>query len=175
MPVDSTVQIDDVELTTNLNYLQPTGFRILIDRTRYPNLEFFAQSVTHPSVTVNAVELPVRRVTSVPLAGDKITNGSLDISVIVDEDMSAYKEMHSWLERIVNEGETTSLDRMTKNPTYADITVSVLSSHNNTKLKIRYLDCVPTDLGTVELASTGGDAAVITFNCTFRFSRFEII
>ena len=175
MPVDSTVQIDDVELTTNLNYLQPTGFRILIDRTRYPNLEFFAQSVTHPSVTVNAVELPVRRVTSVPLAGDKITNGSLDISVIVDEDMSAYKEMHSWLERIVNEGETTSLDRMTKNPTYADITVSVLSSHNNTKLKIRYLDCVPTDLGTVELTSTSGDAAVITFNCTFRFSRFEII
>tara|TARA_B100001564_G_C20626365_1_gene664895 strand:- start:729 stop:1256 length:528 start_codon:yes stop_codon:yes gene_type:complete len=175
MPVDSTVQIDDVELTTNLNYLQPTGFRILIDRTRYPNLEFFAQTVSHPSVNVNPVELPVSRVSSVPLAGDKVTYGTLDISVIVDENMSAYKEMHSWLERIVNEGETSALERMTKNPTYADITVSVLTSHNNTKLKLRYLDCIPTDLGAVELASTGGDASVITFTSTFRFSRFEII
>ena len=82
MAVDSTVQIDDQELTTNLNYLQPTGFRVLIDRTRYPNLEFFAQSVDHPSVNVNPVQLPVRRVTQVPLAGDKISYGELGMSII---------------------------------------------------------------------------------------------
>jgi|TARA_B100002019_G_scaffold252417_1_gene233361 hypothetical protein len=173
MAVDSTVQIDDQELTTNLNYLQPTGFRVLIDRTRYPNLEFFAQSVDHPSVNVNPVQLPVRRVTQVPLAGDKISYGELGMSIILDENMSGYQDMHNWLERIVNEGETSAGLRDTKNPTYADITVAVLSSHNNTKVQIRYLDCVPTDLGTVALTTTG-DASVLTFNATFNFSRFEI-
>ena len=36
------------ELTTNKNYLQPTGFRVIISRQNYPNLEYFAQGVTHP-------------------------------------------------------------------------------------------------------------------------------
>ena len=42
MPINSTTittQLKDDELTSNLNYLQPTGFRLVIDRTRYPNLE----------------------------------------------------------------------------------------------------------------------------------------
>ena len=50
MPVDSKVQIDSQELTTNLNYLQPTGFRVIINRTRYPNLEYFVQSVSHQAI-----------------------------------------------------------------------------------------------------------------------------
>ena len=64
MPVDSTVQITDEELTSNLNYLQPTGFRVVIDRTKYPNLEYFAQSVSHPGAQLTPLELPVRRITS---------------------------------------------------------------------------------------------------------------
>ena len=45
MAVNSTVQVDDQNLTTNLNYLQPTGFKLLIDRVKYPNLEYFCQGV----------------------------------------------------------------------------------------------------------------------------------
>ena len=44
MPINTTnitTQVEDQELTTNLNYLQPTGFTILIDRAKYPNLEYF--------------------------------------------------------------------------------------------------------------------------------------
>jgi|TARA_B110000908_G_C10267733_1_gene466223 hypothetical protein len=174
MPVDSTIQLQDAELTTNLNYLQPTGFKILIDRTRYPNLEFFAQSVTHPTVGVNPVALPGRRVTSVPLAGDKVTYGDLTITVICDENMSAYKEMLTYLERIVNEGQVSSGERGTKIPTYADISIAVLSSHNNTSVQLRYLDCVPTDLGGINLTSSG-EGAVITFDVSFRFSRLEVL
>ena len=175
MAVDSTVQIQDTELTTNLNYLQPSGFRILIDRTRYPNLEYFAQSVTHPTVNASPVELPVRRVTSVPLAADKLTYSDLSVSIICDENMTAYKEMYDWLQRIVNEGQVSQADRDTKIPTYADVTVSVLTSHNNTAVKLRYLDCVPTDLGSIELSSTAGDTGVVTFDITFRFTRFEVV
>ena len=35
-------------LTDNKNYLQPTGFSVSIDRKNYPNLQYFAQSITHP-------------------------------------------------------------------------------------------------------------------------------
>jgi hypothetical protein len=174
MPVDSTVQIDDAELTTNLNYLQPTGFKVLIDRTRYPNLEYFAQSVSHPSVNVNPVRLPGRRVSQQPLAGDKISYGALVVRIIMDESMTAYKEMLSYLERIVNEGQVSASERKTSIPTYCDISVAVLSSHNNSTTMLRYLDCVPTDLGAVEFQSTTG-TDVITFDVTFSFSRMEVL
>jgi|TARA_B110000046_G_C12855554_1_gene339550 hypothetical protein len=175
MAVTSKVQLTDEELTSNLNYLQPTGFKVIIDRTRYPNLEYFVQSVSHPGASLTPIELPVRRITSVPLAGDKMTFSEVGFDIIVDENMTSYKEMYDWMTRIVNEGQVSAGERDTKKPTYADITLSVLSSHNNTVQKIRYLDCVPTSLGAIEFQSTSGDTTFVTFNASFRFSQFEIV
>lgn len=175
MPVDSTVQIDSQELTTNLNYLQPTGFRVIINRTRYPNMEYFCQSVSHPGATLTPLELPTRRITSVPLAGDKMTFSEVSFQIILDENMTAYREMYDWMTRITNEGQVSAGEAMTKVPTYADITLAVLSSHNNTVQKIQYKDCVPTSLGTIEFQSNTGDTTYVTFDASFRFSQFEII
>ena len=117
MPVQSNVQISDAELTTNLNYLQPTGFKLVIDRTRYPNMEYFVQSVSHPGASVAPLELPVRRITSVPLAGDKMTFTEVSFSIILDENMTSYTEMFEWMNRIVNDGQVSSGERAGKIPT----------------------------------------------------------
>lgn len=175
MPVNSNVQISDEELTTNLNYLQPTGFKVVIDRTRYPNMEYFVQSVSHPGAQLTPLELPVRRITSVPLAGDKMTFSEVSFNIILDEDMKSYREMFDWMTRIVNDGQVSAGQRDTKIPTYADVTLHVLSSHNNTVQKIRYLDCVPTGLGDINFESTAGDTTYVTFAASFRFSQFEIV
>jgi hypothetical protein len=164
-------------LTTNKNYLQPTGFRVVIGRRNYPNIEYFAQGFTHPGASVGVVELPSRRVTSLPIAGDKITYSELSLELILDEDMEGYIEMQSWLERMVNEGHVTANQAVASDivPTYADITVSIQSSHNNQIRQIRYKDCIPTNIGSIQMASTGGDVAYITYTCDFRFSTFEIL
>tara|TARA_B110000977_G_scaffold39468_1_gene52969 strand:- start:10135 stop:10662 length:528 start_codon:yes stop_codon:yes gene_type:complete len=175
MPVNVTTQLTDAELTTNLNYLQPTGFKVVIDRTKYPNMEYFVQSVSHPGATLAPVELPVRRITSVPLAGDKMTFSEVNFTIILDENMTSYTEMFDWMSRIVNDGQVSPRDRGSKVPTYADITLHVLSSHNNTVKKIKYNDCVPTSLGNIEFTSTSGDVTYLTFDCSFRFSQFAII
>ena len=169
-----TTQVSDAELTTNLNYLQPTGFKLVIDRTKYPNMEYFVQSVSHPGASVAPLELPVRRITSVPLAGDKITFTEVNFTIILDEEMTSYTEMMDWLTRIVNDGQVSSSERGSKFPTYADITLHVLSSHNNTTKKIQYKDCIPTSLGNIEFTSTTGDVNYLTFDASFRFSQFEI-
>ena len=59
-------------------------------------------------------------------------------------------------------------------PTTADITLSILSSHNNKTRTIRYLDCLPISLGDMTLETTGGDVQYITYPATFRFSTFEL-
>jgi len=160
-------------LTTNKNYLQPTGFKFIINRQNYTNLEFFAQSVTHPGATVAPLEMPLSRIQSMPLAGDKINYGEMQLDILLDENMESYIEMQNWLERIVNDGQVNS-ESTTKVPTYADITLMILTSHNNNNVQIRYNDCLPTNVGSIQLSANATDVTYPTFTTSFRFSSFEI-
>ena len=65
--------------------------------------------------------------------------------------------------------------RGTTPPTTADITLSILSSHNNQTKQVRYLDSVPTSLGDISFESTASGTEFITFVATFRFSYFELV
>jgi hypothetical protein len=160
---------------STVNLLQPTAFKITIDRQHYANLEFFAQSVLHPAMTLNAIEVPYQRVGSIPFAGDKLVFGEVSAIVIIDEDMNAYVEMYNWMKRLVETNQVNPLDRNDTNPTtFADVTVSVLSSHNNPTRSIKYVDCVPTLLGDVSFEATSGDIEYLTFPVSFRFSYFTI-
>ena len=158
------------DLTTNLNYLQPTSYKITIDRENYPNLEYFAQSITHPGMILNPVEMPFRQVAGVPFAGSSLTYNELSIT--------GYGEMYEWLRRALTVPEVKSLRRnFTKKtiPTYSDIMLSILSSHNNKTKQISYKECVPTSLGDIQFESTATGTEFITFGLTFRFSYFDLI
>ena len=157
-------------LTDNKNYLQPTGFRVIISRKNYPNLEYFAQGVTHPGSTVSPLELNTPRVTSIPFAGDKITYGSLSLDIILDEDMKSYKEMQEWLESTINLNGSSKTDN--NFDPHQDITVSILSSHNNSNVQIRYKDCIPTNISSIALTANTSTVQFLTFNVEFRFSDF---
>ena len=135
------------ELTTNINYLQPTSFKLVLDRTNYPNLEFFCQNVTHPGMLMTAVEVPYQKIQGVPFAGDTLTFNELSANIILDEDMQGYTEMYSWIRRILD---------------------------NNTTKQIQYRECVPTSLGDIQFESTSTGDTFITFNASFRFSYFEL-
>jgi len=160
------------ELTTNKNYLQPTGFRVIMSRQDYPNLEYFAQGVQHPGSTVSPLELGTPRITSIPLAGDKITYGSLTMDIILDEDMKSYKEMQGWLEDTINLNQTSNAEA-SFNP-YRDVTVSILTSHNNPNTQILYKDCIPTNISSLQLTANTTTVQFLTFNVEFRFSSFEL-
>ena len=163
-------------LTDNKNFLQPTGFKVSIERSKYGNLEYFAQSVIHPGATVAITEMPVPRIRNIPYAGDAIDYGQLDIELILDEDLKSYTEMQNWLERIINEPNLTRREAESQgtDATTADITVTILTSHNNANLRIKYNDCIPTSLGQITFASTGSSVSYITFGASFRFRDFEI-
>ena len=171
-----SVSVDNsISAVTGISYLQPTSFKLSIDRKHYPNLEFFCQSILHPSMSLNAVEVPIKRLGSLPFAGDKLTFGELTVIIIVDENLNAYTEMYNWMDRLVDTNDVSPLNRTeTAPPTYSDITLSILSSHNNTTRTIRYIDCIPTSLGDMALESTSGDVQYITFPVTFRFSYFQL-
>jgi len=172
------VEVSNVSSSTglnNLNYLQPTAFKLTIDRKHFQNLEFFAQTVLHPNLTMNPIEVPYQRISSIPFAGDKLTFSELTCMIIVDENLNSYTEMYNWMNRLVVTNERSPINRKEDiPPTTADITLSILSSHNNKTRTIKYLDCLPISLGDMTLETTGGDVQYITYPATFRFSTFEL-
>lgn len=154
-----------MDLTPNKNFLQPTGFCVIIERS-FGNLKFFAHTVSHPGATGAAAEMAVPRVQRLPLPPDTINYGELTISLILDEDLTCYKEVLDWMEGITYG---------TRETTYHDIQVIILTSHNNSNVTIKYKNCIPTQVGNIELTSTAGDVTYLNFDATFRFTEYEII
>tara|TARA_E500000178_G_scaffold352602_1_gene416403 strand:- start:644 stop:1192 length:549 start_codon:yes stop_codon:yes gene_type:complete len=173
-----SVNVSDVTPTSglnNLNLLQPNAFKLIIDRKNFSNLEFFAQAVIHPDISVQAADVAYQRISSIAMAGDKLTFGELSAMIILDENLNSYIEMYNWVNRLVESNDRTPINRdVAKPPTYCDITLSILSSHNNQTRKVKYIDCVPTGLGNISFESTSGGEAFITYPANFRFSYFEI-
>jgi len=166
-------------LTENFNYLQPTSFKLVIDRKNYPNLEFFCQSITHPGMILNPVELGIPRLAGLPIAGESLTFNELSTNILVDENMNGYEEMYNWILRLVNTNmggnRYPGVSTGGSIPSYADITLSILSSHNNQTKQVRYIDCVPTALGDIQFESTADGQTFITFAATFRFNYFKLV
>jgi hypothetical protein len=163
-------------LTDNINFFQPTGFRVTIDRKNYGNIEFFSQSVQHPSVSLDAVPQPIPRITSIPQPGDALSFTDLSVIMLLDEDLNSYKEMYSWMVRLVQTNYKGPDARVTEGtpPSTADIIVTALTSHNNSNVQFKYYDCLPTSLGDISLESTTTETQ-LTVPITFRFSYFEIV
>ena len=163
------------ELTSNINLLQPSGFKITIDRKNYPNLEFFAQSVSHPSIVGDAPQ-EYYRGQRFPATPSALTFGDLSVTMLVDEDMNSYTEVQEWLYRLVNEDDISAIEAKKNGvaPTRCDVQVSILTSHNNVNKSIVYRDAFPSDIGEMQLEVTAGETNFITVPVTFRYTRFEI-
>ncbi len=160
------------DLTNNINPLQPSGFKITIDSDEYPNLEFFAQSIQHPSVNGEGQEFNFRGgpVKTLP---DKLSFSDLSVTILIDEDLNSYTEVLNWMLRNVDSNEVNATD--TGINSRCDITVSILTSHNNVNKQIKYVDAFPSSLSDLTFEPTSGDQTYITCSATFKYSYFEIL
>ena len=98
-------------------------------------------------MTLTPGELPFRKVRNIPLPGGSLDFGEFSASIILDEDMKAYLEMHDWMRRTIDAPLKGPLDRDDADiPSTADITLMILNSQNNKTKSIRYLQAMPTNL-----------------------------
>jgi lipid A disaccharide synthetase len=95
--------------------------------------------------------------------------------VLVDENMTSYVEVYNWLESLVVTPSNNKNKIIADDENVVDITLSILSSHNNVVKKIRYIDCVVTNIGTLLLEASGTETPVITFPVNFKISYFELV
>ena len=183
---------------TKLDYAAATQFKFNI--TKLPKVEFFCTSVNIPGITLGETsqDTPLK---TIPIPGDNLTYGSLNVDFMIDENLENYREIHGWLtglgfpknhiqfETFVNAGS----DRFpTSNATansreagkvddvgfdvgaqYSDATLSILSSKNNPILEVRFRDLYPTSLSGLSYDQQAGDTSYLTGTVSFSYLIYE--
>lgn len=149
-------------LTKNLNPLATSdGFKITFHRA--PNVEYFLQSFSIPSMSVNeTVVLRPQRDAHVP--GDKLVYEPFTVTMLVSEDMDNFKEVYNWLEKSVMTNNSNEL--------YDDVTVHVLTSKNNPNKKIIFHNTFPISIGNLAFSVQEAEVVYGTVDVTFRYDYF---
>ena len=177
-----------------LDYSSPTQFRFMINQL--PKVQFFTTAANIPDLSLGEAVIPTPY-KDIPIMGDKITFGNLDVSFIVDEYLENYVSIHNWIIGIgfpknrqqfssfrsdtsnnPTSAKTVSTDRV-GNATpdrgmYSDATLTILSNKNNPIVEVRYSDMFPVSLSGLSYSQDATDVTYQTAEISFRYKLYEI-
>ena len=78
----------------NRNFLSPVGFKFNLSKA--PKVDFFSQSVSIPNISLG-VAMQTSYLKDIPVPGDKMDYGDLDISFFIDENLENYLQIEKWM------------------------------------------------------------------------------
>jgi hypothetical protein len=150
--------------TLNKNFLSPNGFRLIIDRQEFADVEYFCVNSALPTVSSGAISQAYRNLQST-FAGDKVEYAPFDIRYMVTENMENYVSLFNWL---VSNSNTEQLK-------LADMTLNILNSSNNVIRQVRFVDAFPVSIGQLDFLSQNTDVEYIIGDASFSYSHFYFI
>lgn len=160
---------------TNVNFLSPLGFKFQIKKA--PNISFFVQSVTLPSLQAGNPNVPTPFI-RMPLAGDHMEFGDFSITFKVDEDLESYLEIYNWMVGIGKPDAYEQYKQLSIKPDgegiYSDLTLTILNSSMHAKHEVVMIDAFPTFLSELTFDSRMSDVDYVEATATFKFRKFNI-
>ena len=191
------VQVNSLQRQpTELDYADPTKFAFKI--MKLPTVEFFITQANIPGVNLGESIFPTP-LKQIPVQGDDLTFENLEISFLVDEKLTNYRELHQWLVGIgfpkarsqfssfksenadafptnnqvkgeaTNTGVATGTQAM-----YGDATLTVMTSKNNPIMEVRFSDLYPVSLSALQFDQQLTDTTYLTASCTFTYKLYEM-
>lgn len=155
------------------NYLSPLEFKILIKRL--PNVEFFTQRASIPSISTTPIQQPTR-FNPVYTTPDVVSFSNLDLSFIVDEAMKNYMEIFNWIISTANVESHDKFRQLRASPEglFSDISIIILNSKKNPNIEVKYKNCFPISLSDIQLNTTDGDVTYPEATASFQYDTFDI-
>jgi len=170
----------------NKSVLNRNNFRLLIDKI--PTVEYYVRTCNIPGVQFGETVQSAGVGLDAFFPGDKATFDTLEVGFLVDEDLGNFIEIYNWIDSIVplsdpalygsyTETAVSNTNRLKSVENdlnqYSDITLVINTNKNIPNRYIRFHDCFPTALSSIELES-GADAEPALVNVSFRFSYYDI-
>ena len=159
------------------NFLSPIGFRFSLRRT--PNIEYYIQSATIPSISLNPTEVATP-FSKLYLSADHLEFSEFSLTFRVDEDMANYREIYNWMIGIAFPDNFTEHANLVNRQQgdisgiYSDATLTILNSTSNPNVTIQFEDIFPTNISEINFDVRNTDVVYAEATVSFRHKRFTI-
>lgn len=169
-------------IPSNINPLSPNGFMFTIQKL--PELNFFAQSVNLPGITLGSPEYgnPFQ---VQPIPGESLTYDQLTVQFLIDENMTNYQAIYNWIVALgfpndyeqyttfVSEDNRGITSELATN--YSDATLQILSGNNQIVKTVQFVDLFPIAIDSLQFAGTNTDVQYLIGNATFRYGYYKFL
>jgi hypothetical protein len=170
---------------TNRNFLSPVGFKFALKRS--PKTAFFCNQANIPDITLGIAEQPTY-FKDIPIPGDKIEFGDLNLRFLVDEDLGNYMEIQNWIRGLGYPESLKQFDELEEqdylfgaarfsnrgDQIYSDGTLQILSSNLVPKFQVVFDDLFPYSLSTLSFDATDTDVEYFTADVSFKYTIYKL-
>ena len=169
----------------NRNFLAPIGFKFNLRRS--PGVAFFCNQANIPDLNLG-VAIQANPLRDLPIPGDKIEFGDLNLRFLVDEDLKNYMEIQNWIRGLGYPESTQQFDKLEKegantvprsykqlgDQIYSDGTLQILSSNLVAKFNVKFNELWPYALTTLNFDATDTDIEYFTADVSFKYTMYTI-
>ena len=177
---------------SGLDYADPTKFKFT--STKLPRVEFNCISANIPGVTLTEITQPTRLM-PIRIPGNDMTFEDLNITFIVDEDLTNYRSVHDWMaglaqmdsddkyrELITDGGDRMPLSQQANlqdagrvttatndGAIFSDAKMIILSARNIPIVELTFEDTYPKSLSGLDYNQSATDVEYLTATVTFGY------
>ena len=168
---------------TNRNFLSPVGFKFTLDRAK--KVSFFCNQANIAVITVGVAEQPTW-LKDLPVPGDKLQFGDLNLRFMVDEDLGNYMQIQHWMRGLgypEDMKEFSDLESEQTMPSnfgqegdniYSDGTLQILNSSLVPNFQVVFKDLFPYSLTTLSFDATDTDIEYFTADVSLKYSIYNL-
>lgn len=108
--------------------------------------------------------------------GDKLVYEPITLTVIVDEDLKVWEETHNWLKALTSPTNFEEYRRIKSRiiPAYYDGILTINTNANIPNLRLKFRNCHPISLGSIQFSSSDSADTTILTDITFRYDYYDI-
>lgn len=164
----------------NMSFLSPTGFRFQIQKM--PHVNYFCTSANIPDIGMGQLESDNTFI-RLPIPGDKLTFGQLQLQFNVDEDLKNFREIYDWLTALgypdnfqQRQGiaRTLQANQTGTNREYSDASLIITTAQYKPNIEVKFVDAYPITLGALEFSTSTSDVEYLQGQVTFAYRKYEL-
>ena len=172
--IDSLRRQPDIQ-----DYASTSQFRVTLGN--FPLTEWFCTTLTLPGISLGTVDISTP-LAMVPSVGDTLVYENFDMTFLVDEELKNYQEIHDWMVNIgfpYSHKQFMAKERVDQmgvrggDSLMSDMSITILSSHNNPKLHVNIHDAFPVSLSGLTYTTQDVDATYLTADVSFAYLYYD--
>ena len=161
------------------DYAQNNQYQVTL--SNFPLTQYFCQSVIVPGITLGQINRATS-LANIPTVGDTLEFDNFSMTFFVDEELRNYREIHDWMVNIgfpYSHGQFMAtkrrdiVERDGDLDLYSEIIVTILSSKNNPKVRVKIHEAFPITLSGLDYTNADADAVYLTAEVSFAYAHYE--